>query len=638
MAQLKAGTTVGGNPVLHTGNISSYIPSGPEGKPGQPGTGDVALANLILNGIVQTTADDFTGLTIGSTIQTGLFTQPWSTGTLSIAPQSKFTAGKGYLYSGGTSAARRVVTYDEYGDISSGILRQSFVLSNAQTNEAFITMLAKISGGVGTETGVFGQLSITTNQLKLMSYTNGVANTLKPAINMSLTQNTLYWMEMAWSDTWYAIKAWKDGDTEPSNYQLEISDYKLITTGGKCGVMVRTGDLYLGPRTIKRGYKNLNKAPTDQPRGSGGTVGRITSRAADSAVRTDVLPSDAADKFSAGRVAFIDADNKVVGRGQTGRVTGITGFTAGKRYYVDFPANSTAPNLTAVPDPAPDGFPDTSIWNVNRNYYLAGECFTDGSDLFFTHYSDATVALTDLTVPNTYFDVSTMPYNTQLIGNGITRMVQMTGATASPLLLLADNDAGVPAGPTSPVQASISGISKPVFIRHQAYGQHDLVYPTAMQPQLGGEVLLRFAVDATNWDNVKPTIFFGGSGSAVAGTPGVYHAVQCYGTSSYNCIKVTLNGNTQASEARQGGVNASTGGVAYTSTDYWYMRVKVDGVNKLVYARVWKSTATEPTTWGLNAIPVPDLVSGYWGWRLKDGYVRITGFAIAGEGGSAIYA
>ncbi|WP_019584663.1 hypothetical protein [Deinococcus apachensis] len=402
-----------------------------------------------------------------------------------------------------------------------------------------------------------------------------------------------------------------------------------------------TGDLYeLGASqvSLRVNLRGPAGAATGaEPRGTGGTIGRITTRAPGTLTRTDLLPSDTADKFDPEYVAFIDVDNKAIRPGEVGRVTGLTMFQAGKRYYVAVPASTGAPNLAQVPDTLPDGWPTANVLNVNTRYYLALRCFSDGTETYVKFMRDATVAeAPNVAAPITVrqLDVAGLPYNTDLVTGGqMVRLLQIGSSGGSNARLLADSDLANASAAPSPIQKDVGGgVMKGVFVRVQPFGFYELWMPAGWPDQVGGEALMEFQTDGTA-DNAKPSIFFSFSGSAVAGTPGMHLAVQGY-NGNFITHKIVTSGNTQSSDTAVG----SASGVAWTANELWNMRVKVTSADKKVYARAWKTGSAEPATWGINGVVAADLVLGKWGYRFRNGVSRVTRFALAPEGETATYA
>ncbi|MBB5234485.1 hypothetical protein [Deinococcus budaensis] len=152
---------------------------------------------------------------------------------------------------------------------------------------------------------------------------------------------------------------------------------------------------------------------SSEPRGTGGTKGRVTSRTPLTGTRTDLLPSSPLEMWDRDRLAVIDLDNRVCGPGDTARMTGL--IPAGRQFYVDIPASATAPNLTAIPIPAPAGFPGSTIHNKDRPFLIVGESFEFAGEVFLKVYDDLTVQVS--TVEGVYtwtLDLLTPPLGEDL--------------------------------------------------------------------------------------------------------------------------------------------------------------------------------------------------------------------------------
>lgn len=367
-----------------------------------------------------------------------------------------------------------------------------------------------------------------------------------------------------------------------------------------------------------------------QPRGTGGTTGSLTTRAIGTSTRRDLLPSDPADDYADDRLAWIDADNKAIGPGGTGRATGL-GLTGGKDYYVDIPASAGGINLKAIPADT-TGWPTAAVSNVGRRYYKVGSVWADGAELYLTRSSMPVVLSTDA-APGGRLDVAALPYNTDLIAGGqIERVLKIAGSTAAVTKVMAEGDSGVPSEiAASPILKDIGGTQKKAAIYQHTNGTHDLLTIPGTPSQPGGEYLWRFGV-GSDWANGYPSIFFGFTGGP--GVAGAHYAVtvsptrvglRYYTTDTANAIAESFLTDVAHNLTRVAGA-------------MYNLRVKVDGAAKTVYARFWKEGDPEPTAWLLNGASAVNLISGRFGWRIKNAPSLTSNFVWMPEGETASYA
>lgn len=613
-----------------------------------------AQAIIALAGQAVQDRDNWLDLVAGQAIPPGLFSLPWypSGMAVTVAP----VAGTGmapqanaYQFAATGGPQRWGIAFADLPITTSGIIRVKLIHLGGSVSEQQLTVLAQMQGANGSEKAVLAQIDIQTQTLKLGAYTPTFQNLTTP-IPYTSAINQAHWIELFYGAQTdgtflYMVKAWKDGTAEPTVAQMTATS-GLVTGQGRTGILVRGGTVQLGTRSFNYPY-NQQQTPTQgggttsaasEPRGTGGTTGRLTSRTPGTFARYDAKNTDPLASLDRRLLALIDVDNKPILEGQTGRVTGLAGFTAGKRYRLDVAPAVGQTNLVATPDdPLPNGWPDATIWNVNQHMLIVGSCIADGSELYFKMASELlaqpTATPAPVVVKRMDISLATWPYDTDLFTAGLLYK-QLVNTGASVPRILADDHTGVPTpAAVSPLMKDVSGTQRRVFIRSRPFATLEMMSPADWPDQLGGEMLLMFACDSSNFTSNTPFLYFSGTGTNAAGAAGEYHRVR--GLSSNLTIeKIVTSGNTISSTTSLAGNK----GVVWTANEYWHLRVKVDSAQKVVYARAWKEGTAEPTTWLHDAVSVPDVKSGRWGWGFANGYNRVVKAALAPEGTAASYA
>jgi hypothetical protein len=375
-------------------------------------------------------------------------------------------------------------------------------------------------------------------------------------------------------------------------------------------------------------------------RGTGGTIGRLTSRSGLTEDRVDLTPASPVEYFAQERLAFIDINNRAILPGQTGEVTGLDGFVAGANYYVEFPVGGGT-NLKAYPNPVPDNWPDDTVLNANRRFYRAGVASLNNGKMLFTMFPDSIVAVASNVVappPVTppaasteSLDLTVPTYNTNLVGSYVNEYLTFDGLAGSPVTLRADGDTPPqPATmPLSVVTRDIGGTVKGVYLSEKSSGTPKLHGLNATPSRLGGDVLMRFAIDSDVWDGAVPAVFVGWNGTPANGS---FHEILMNGGVSnlYLELRKVVTANNVLTNTTLG--VRTLAGTTMSRTVWYWIRVRVDGVNKTISARAWRDGDAEPAAFALNAVPAPDLVAGRAGWRSKDGFMEINFLKTTSDG------
>src|SRR5699024_9123015 len=123
-----------------------------------------------------------------------------------------------------TETGRRVLTNNEIGEVEGDV--EVFALVRGSSVRTLFQLPILVSGEMGSETAYYLDMSTSFGSPRINMYKDGEYSTLSSAGQL-FENNTFYRMLFQRKGSTLRGKVWENGENEPKDWQLEVTDNKI---------------------------------------------------------------------------------------------------------------------------------------------------------------------------------------------------------------------------------------------------------------------------------------------------------------------------------------------------------------------------------------------------------------------------
>lgn len=167
------------------------------------------------------------------------WTETWYSETVSIVESVEATSGK-LLRVTKSDSSRYALAWDDVGSVDDAEIYVRKLSTNDDTGRTHGGGIVRAGGSAGSESGYHG-VRIMVDDLRLGRFSNGNFSELATAND--ILDGPVWWhLRLQASGTDIRAKGWLDGNSEPSDWSIELTDSTL--TSGTVGCFAFFADTY----------------------------------------------------------------------------------------------------------------------------------------------------------------------------------------------------------------------------------------------------------------------------------------------------------------------------------------------------------------------------------------------------------